>query len=675
MRRWSYPIFALALLMVAGAGLRDGIDSWVDATRLPPLLRETSVQVRGQDGTLLRAYTVDDGRWRLPVTLDDVDPDYVAMLVRYEDKRFHTHRGVDPVALLRAAGQAATSGEIVSGGSTLTMQVARLLEDGPTGSWSGKLRQMRLALALERRMTKDEILALYLNHAPFGGNLEGVGSASYAYFGKPPARLTADEAALLVALPQSPEARRPDRNPGAARAARDRVLARMVGAGVVAEEDRSAALREEVPRQRQAFPALAPHLADRALAERPLSGQHDLTVDAGLQARLEALASEALHDQGPRMQIALLVADHRTGEVLASVGSAGFQADSRQGFVDMTRAPRSPGSTLKPLVYGLAFDRGLAHPETLIADVPVDFDGYRPENFDGLFRGDIRVRRALQLSLNIPVVVLTEALGPANLMAGLRRSGARPELPEGQPGLAVSLGGIGLSLEDLVTLYAGIANGGTARPLVWRRGDSVDTPQRIMGEVPAWQVADILLETPRPIGVQSAGIAFKTGTSYGHRDAWAIGFDGRHVVGVWMGRPDGTPVPGAFGGELAAPVLFAAFERVKPAIDPIDPPPPATLLVSTAQLPAPLRRFGGAEAMRSASPSIAFPPDGAVIEGPLLAARVEAGTAPFTWLANGKPVGQSRNRQITLPHLGAGYSSLTVIDAEGRSAAATINLR
>lgn len=676
MRRWSsYPLFALALLMVAGAGLRDGIDRWVDATRLPPLLRETSVQVRGQDGTLLRAYTVSDGRWRLPVTLGDVDPDYVAMLVRYEDKRFHTHGGVDPVALLRAAGQAATSGEIVSGGSTLTMQVARLLEDGPTGSWSGKLRQMRLALALERRMTKDEILVLYLNHAPFGGNLEGVGSASYAYFGKPPARLTADEAALLVALPQSPEARRPDRNPGAARAARDRVLARMVGAGIVAEEDRSAALHEAVPRQRQAFPALAPHLADRALAERPLSGRHDLTVDAGLQARLEALASDALQDQGPRMQIALLVADHRTGEVLASVGSAGFQADSRQGFVDMTRAPRSPGSTLKPLVYGLAFDRGLAHPETLIADVPVDFDGYRPQNFDGLFRGDIRVRRALQLSLNIPVVVLTEALGPANLMAGLRRSGARPELPEGQPGLAVSLGGIGLSLEDLVTLYAGIANGGTARPLVWRQGDSAVTPQRIMGEVPAWQIADILLETPRPIGVQGTGIAFKTGTSYGHRDAWAIGFDGRHVVGVWMGRPDGTPVPGAFGGELAAPVLFAAFERVKPAIDPIAPPPPATLLVSTAQLPAPLRRFGGGKTMRSASPSIAFPPDGAVIEGPLLAARVEAGTAPFTWLANGKPVGQGRDRQITLPDLGAGYSSLTVIDAEGRSAAATINLR
>lgn len=676
MRGLSVLLFGLVALMVAGAGLRDAVDRWVDATQVPPLLRETSVEVRGQEGRLLRAYTVDDGRWRLPVALHEVDPDYLAMLIRYEDKRFDDHAGVDPVALMRAAGQAVRSGEIVSGGSTLTMQVARLLEDGPTGSWSGKLRQIRLALALERRMTKDEILELYLNHAPFGGNLEGVRSASYAYFGKPPARLTPDEAALLVALPQSPETRRPDRHPGAATDARDRVLARMVGAGIIAEEDRIAALREIVPNERRPFPALAPHLADLALRDRPLSGRHDLTIEAHLQARLEALAAEALEEQDPRMQIALMVADHRTGFVLASVGSAAFRADPRQGFVDMTRAARSPGSTLKPLVYGLAFDRGLAHPETLIADVPMDFDGYRPENFDGLFRGDIRVRRALQMSLNIPVVVLTEALGPANLLAGLRQAGADPVLPEGQAGLAVSLGGIGLTLQDLVALYAGIANGGEARPLVWRQGAGSGPPQRIMGPVAAWQVADILLGTPRPVGVQGTGIAFKTGTSYGHRDAWAIGFDGRHVVGVWMGRPDGTPVPGAFGGELAAPVLFSAFERIKPEIEPIDPPPPAALLVPTSELPLPLRRFGGMDAARGTpAPSIAFPPDGAVIEGPLLAARVESGTAPFTWLANGLPVGRSRERQITLPDLGAGYSSLTVIDAEGRSAAATINLR
>jgi penicillin-binding protein 1C len=344
----------------------------------------------------------------------------------------------------------------------------------------------------------------------------------------------------------------------------------------------------------------------------------------------------------------------------------------------MTEARRSPGSTLKPLIYGLAFDRGLLHPETRIADRPTDFAGWRPQNFDGLFRGEVRVRQALQLSLNIPAVKVLDALGPAHLMAGLRRAGADPVLPQGSggtPGLAVALGGVGLSLRDVTAVYAALANGGESVDLRARPEPTPGfAPQRILGEVAAWEVADILRDTPRPWGVRGEGIAFKTGTSYGHRDTWAMGFDGQHVVGVWMGRADGTPVPGAFGAELAAPVLFATFERLG-AVVPPPPPPPATLLVGNEALPAPLQHFRGDTDPATGGPSLAFPPDGARVEGLALTARVAEGTPPFTWLANGRPVATSRQRERPFEDLGEGFSRITVIDAEGRSASAGFELR
>jgi penicillin-binding protein 1C len=682
MRRWG--LIALAGLLALGAGARDAFDRWIAATDLPPLVAAASPEVLARDGTLLRAYTVADGRWRLAVAPEAVDPLYLRMLVAYEDRRFRSHAGVDARALARAVWQSVHAGRVVSGGSTLTMQVARLLEDGPTGTWAGKLRQMRLALALERRLSKDEILALYLNRAPFGGNLEGVRAAARAYLGKEPRRLTPAEAALLVALPQSPEARRPDRHPAAAGAARDRVLARMVRAGLLTEERAAAARRETVPAARRPFPALAAHLADRTRAAAPQRGVHHLTVDAALQARLETLAAEAVRGQGAQVSAAILVIDHRSGEVLASVGSAGYLDDAREGFVDMTRALRSPGSTLKPLVYGLAFDEGLAHPETLIEDRPVAFGRYRPQNFDGRFRGTVSVREALQASLNIPVVSLAEALGPAKLMARMRRAGAGPVLPPGgEPGLAVALGGVGLTLEDIAAIYAAIARGGV--PVALRHDldappDTVPRPAVISPEA-AWHVADILAGVAPPAGRPWTRLPYKTGTSYGHRDAWAIGFDGAHVVAVWMGRPDGTPVPGAFGAEAAAPVLFDAFRRLKPALAPLPPPPPAALTVTGAELPQPLRRFRPRDALFAAAkdaPRLAFPPDGAEVdaEGGALALKVERGTPPFTWLADGRPVAvASHERQELVEGLGPGFVRLSVIDAEGRSAAATVRLR
>ena len=674
-------IFAVVAGLWLGAIGRDAADVWIDATALPALIVQTSVEVLDRHGDLLRAYTVADGRWRLGVQVSQVDPGFVAALLAYEDKRFYDHPGVDMRALGRAVAQAIWNGHVVSGGSTLTMQVARLLEEGGTGAVAGKLRQMRVALALERRLNKDQILQLYLQLAPYGGNLEGIRAATLSYFGKEPRRLTPAETALLVAIPQSPEYRRPDRSVERATNARDRVLARAQKDGLIDADQAAAARTEIVPGERRAFPAFAPHMSDRAVAEDTAAVVHQLTLDRNLQKALERLAADVVSGQGERLQVAIVVADHRSGEILASVGSAAFQSDARQGFIDMTRAIRSPGSTLKPLVYGLAFDEGLAHPETLIDDKPTDFNGYQPQNFDKQFLGTIRIRDALQQSRNIPVVALTNAMGPAKLLASLDKSGVAYDLPGGQPGLAIALGGIGVTLEDMVQLYATIARGGVSLPLTHVMDGTHAEGQRVLSATSAWQLGDILAGLAPPPGAPANRLAYKTGTSYGHRDAWAIGFDGRHVIGIWMGRPDGTPVPGAFGADLAAPVLFQAFARLKPALDPQPAPPPATLLVNNAQLPQPLQKFRSRSAAFEAdvdAPAVAFPPDGSEVEllPEGLMVRVRGGTAPFTWLADGVPVVVAFGaRETILNALGKGFVTLSVIDANGRSARSVIRLQ
>ena len=273
-------LFTIGLTLAGVGAARDAFATWVAGTELPPVLAETSVEVLDRNGDLLKVFPVEDGRWRLNVDLAHVDRDYLDMLIRYEDQRFHSHAGVDARAMARAVWQAARHGRVVSGGSTLTMQVARLLENGSTGQWPGKLRQIRLALAMEQRFSKDQILSLYLLHAPFGGNIEGVRSASRAWFGKDPQRLTTAEAALLVALPQAPEARRPDRNPVAARAARDRVLDRLTEQGTVTQDAADSARLDPVPHRQTAFPALAQHLAHEMRRDDPVSLEHRLTVDS-----------------------------------------------------------------------------------------------------------------------------------------------------------------------------------------------------------------------------------------------------------------------------------------------------------------------------------------------------------------------------------------------------------
>jgi penicillin-binding protein 1C len=646
---------------------------------------DVSKQVLDRDGRLLRAYATKEGRWRLPATVEDVDPRFLNLLFAYEDKRFHMHTGVDPLALIRAAVQLVENREIVSGGSTLTMQVARLLEPRRERNIGAKLRQIVRALELEWALTKPQILSLYLTLAPYGGNLEGIRAASLAYFGKEPKRLTLGEAALLVALPQSPEQRRPDRHAEAAHAARDRVLDRAVKAGAVPRDEIARAKAEPVPHGRKPMPAFAPHSADAVISAAPDAGVHRLTIDLNLQKRLEELTRERAQALGPNISVAIIAVDNETGEVRARIASADYFDERRAGQVDMTRAVRSPGSTLKPFIYGLAFEDGFLHPETLIDDRPVRYGSYAPENFDMTFQGTVSVRKALQLSLNVPAVAVLERLGPSRLSARLTQAGAHLVLPVSEaPGLAMGLGGVGVTLEDLTMLYHGIAAGGDAVALRERSTDPQTVERRLIDPAAAWQIGNILFGTPPPDNAPHGRIAFKTGTSYGYRDAWSVGFDGRMTIGVWVGRPDGAPVPGLVGRTAAAPILFDAFARSGYAPVPLPPAPNGALIAANGRLPPPLRHYRAEGSIVSASdpPRIMFPPNGARIDltgrdkADPLALKVQGGAGPLTVLMNGVPVASpSRRRTLFVDPDGRGFMRLTVMDARGGSDSVTVRIQ
>jgi penicillin-binding protein 1C len=653
--------------------------------------REVSATIVDRNGKLLRAYAMDDGRWRLPVTAGDVDPTYLNVLLAFEDKRFRVHHGVDPLALGRAAVQLVTHGRIVSGGSTITMQVARLIEPRRDRSLSAKLRQIVRAIELEQKLSKDEILNLYLTLAPFGGNLEGARAASIAYFGKEPKRLSLAEATLLVALPQSPESRRLDRHPDRAHKARDRVLDRMVEIGRVPMEDATHAKAEAVPRLRKPMPLLAPHVTDVVVARDSNATHVALTLDANMQRVFETLARDRAAALGPDVSIGILAVDNATGDVLARVGSPDYFDVRRAGQVDMTRAIRSPGSTLKPFIYGLAIEDGFVHPESLIDDRPTRYGSYAPENFDMSYQGTVTVRKALQLSLNVPAIALLDRVGPHRLTARIKQAGGDLVLPKDEtPGLAMGLGGVGITLSDLVQLYAGFPRLGSTLPLRERLDDPRDetAQRRLMDPTAAWHIGNVLMGTPPPENGVHNRIAFKTGTSYGYRDAWSVGFDGRYTIGVWVGRPDGAPVPGLLGRTAAAPILFDAFARTGKIPLGLPAAPRGTLAAATAKLPVPLRRFRPAgELVRvgeDRAPRIQFPLNGSRIdltaEGEAkmspLALKVAGGVPPMTVLVNGLAAGElDGRRQKLVESPGPGFVRLTVMDATGAADTVVVRLQ
>ena len=652
---------------------------------LPPDMaraQSASAVALDRNGVWLRALPVDDGRWRVRADLARTDPTYLAHLLKVEDERFYLHPGVDGAAVLRALLSNLRASGIVSGGSTISMQTARLLSPHPRDYGNKAIEALR-AVQLELRYSKRDILSIYLSLAPYGGNLEGVRAASLSYFGHEPSSLTLSEQALLISLPQAPEARRPDRHAAAALQARNLILGKLDRAGAITATQAREAGGEAVASVRHPFPALAWQTAGRLAGRaRGLQATVVTTLDANLQTRLEAMAAATAKAQGRNSSVAILVIDIRTRGVRASVGSGGL--DRPGGWVDMTRALRSPGSALKPFIYGFAFEDGLVAPDTRLMDAPTRFGDYQPEDFDRVFHGEVSVKEALINSLNVPAVTVLDRVGPQAFEARLEAVGVhlvRPKTGLSDAGLALALGGEGIRLSDLALLYAALGDHGLAKPLAYTADEEAANARaggrRLMRVEAADKIVQILRETPPPDGrlpgplMRSANRpAFKTGTSYGYRDALAVGVAGGYAVMVWTGRPDGGARADETGREAAAPLLFDVFDQLQapsqiPAVITPNMAPRALQNLTTTQTRA----------------SILFPPDAATVyveatgadaAGDLKLARPLKLSAralrPVSWYVDGQPVASDATGDFSWYPRAEGFYDLTLIDAQGHKA-------
>jgi penicillin-binding protein 1C len=585
----------------------------------------------------------------LALTEAEAGPNIVPLLLAREDRRFNVMPGVDPLALLRAAGQLIRYGRIVSGGSTIAMQVARLLEPHPR-TWLGKVHDIARALQLEAHLGHREVLRLYLTLAPMGGDIEGMRAASLLYFGREPAALTRSQAALLVGLPQSPARRRPDRHPDAAWQAASRVL-QMAG------DPMTLAPTPILP---GAPPSFAPHLAHH------FGGRAKTTLDGVLQAALEGLAIREAPWLGGETDLAAIIVRNADRAVLAYLGGADVLGP--EGMVDMVRARRSPGSALKPFIYAMAFDRGLATPDTLLDDGVLRLGSYAPRDFDRVDHGSVTAAEALRQSLNRPAVRLLARVGGSYFSSKLQATGVRLLLPrQASPSAALALGGAGISLWDVAALYAGLAGDGRVGPLRLDPGAPVMAATRFASPHAAGQIADILRGQPPPPGaVADPGhrIAYKTGTSYGYRDAWAAGFTPGYTVVVWTGRRNNTPLPGITGRDTAAPLLFKIFALLPGEHFTPEPPRP----VSASWAPA-LQRTTNAKVLR-----IMFPPgnvDLAYDPRARIDLRAAGGMPPYHWMIDGIPEGTAA--ALWAPS-GQGFAHLTVVDSKGQSASEDVTL-
>jgi len=558
-----FPVLILLILFLILIGLFPLPDHRI----FPP----GSTVIRAADGQLLRMFTARDGMWRIHTGFNDICRLHQQLVLAYEDQWFYWHPGFNPVSIVRAAFTNFKADKILVGGSTITMQIARLIEP-KSRNFTAKIFEAFRALQLEWRFSKKELLEIYFNLAPYGGNIEGVGAAAWFYFGKSPARLSIGEISLLTALPNSPTRLRPDENHAAAQAARNKILHRFRQTGVISPSQLQDALSESVPHQRQPVPFLAPHFSEwlrKKYATRDLKTTLDLEMQTicqnALTEHVRGLRSKAISNG------AVVVIENATHQIKALVGSADFFNAAASGQVNGAIAPRSPGSALKPFVYALAFDAGLVSPKAILEDVPIDYAGYSPENFDARYHGVVTVERALAQSLNVPAVNLTAELKDNSLYALLKKAGFTTlNHPEKHYGLPIILGACEVRLLELCQLYSALANSGVFFPARFFSDDTLLPGTRLFSAEAAYLITEILTSPERPdlpaaweFTLNLPKVAWKTGTSYGHKDAWSVGFTPDLTIGVWLGNFSGKGVPELVGAEVAAPLLFDLFNALR----------------------------------------------------------------------------------------------------------------
>ena len=602
-------------------------------------LENFSQVIRSEDGSIINLRLTPSGHWREKASLENVDTKLVEMLVAYEDKRFMSHFGVDPIALLRATYNSISSGRVVSGASTLTMQTVRLMHpELQKRSFMTKIKQMLEALRLERHFTKEQILEAYFSLAPYGGNIEGVEAASEAWFQKRPTKLTISEAALLVALPQSPEVRRPDLFPNNAFKAKRLILEKTKERLGIDDVHYNEYITERLPNRLRKPSSIAPHLADKFLA---FTGQSiDTSISSDWQKELSQIIQVSISEFNAPMNAAAMVIERRTGDVKAYVGSSAYSEIDRKGAVNYLTAVRSPGSTLKPLIYATALQRGFIKANHVYEDTVFHQNGYTPTNFDGKWTGEVTLKDALIRSLNIPAIETLDMLGPEDFEKNLRSFFGK-EIGHGKKaGLSLAVGGFYMNAENLADLYVELSDPGHEGKISFLKDEITSPNSFLINQKTSSKILSLLSQNDRMGRVT----LFKTGTSHNRQDAWVVRIFLDHIVLVWLGTPDAKRTEVLTGQTSALPISNVIAETLG-----LKPPKVKSFVNENTNL-----KF---VAQKECGKLIDFPEDGEWIRSTKTVISVN-GNDSAIWYLNGKPL-KSYSDQVELRR--AGVHKLTAV--------------
>ncbi|HKR06330.1 MAG TPA: penicillin-binding protein 1C [Bacteroidia bacterium] len=527
--------------------------------------------VTDDKGKVIHAFLSDDDKWRMMTELNEISSVLRKSLIYKEDKYFYYHFGVNPVAIVRAVFNNTMHLQKTSGASTITMQVARMLNPKKR-TYLNKITEMFRAVQLEVKFSKDEILQLYLNLAPYGGNIEGVKAASLLYYGRMPGLLSLAQSVTLTIIPNRPTSLKPGKNENYLVAERNRWLKRMAADNLFSQKEIADAMNEPPDMHRNEAPHEAPHFSLRMKNDFPQSPIIKTNLKKSLQEKIEAISFN--HSKQLQMHnvnnASVIVIENKTHHVIAYAGSSDFNDKDHSGQVDGVSALRSPGSTLKPLAYAIAMDKGLITPKKIIEDVPVNYDGYAPENFNSEFNGRVTVEKALSFSLNVPAVKILNDITVTEFIGRLKQADFESAVQnEKKMGLSMILGGCGVRLEELAGLFSCFANEGKYSHLKFLQQDTSSSFTQIISPAAAFMVSDILTQLTRPdlpnnyqSSMHVPKVAWKTGTSYGRRDAWSIGYNKKYTVAVWVGNFNGEGVPELTGADMATPLLFDIFNSI-----------------------------------------------------------------------------------------------------------------